>query len=609
MLLDNPKTTYSLDSNYIERIKWIPLGSKDSLVVLPMEKRFMSNPKVAEEYWFRVTIKNNNKELSDWIIVSYFYSVDEIDILIKDSTGKIISQYFRDTMSLYSRLIQHKQPSFSITLNPNETKTVYFRIKNESTYEYNFGIFSHFRFFEVYFIEYLLIGLFYGFMLFALLYSVFNYIFFRDNVLLIYFFFILSQTIHMLFRDGNGMYLLPAYSEYSDLIKNLSRASISVFILIYTLYFLKIKTSDLTFKLILLFILARIVFALYMLNSTSLITFHFELFAILISTYLSVRAFIKKDSEAMYMAIGLIILSLCYFTFYISVVWYSKIGSFGFFIMYFGIALESVFTTLALTERFKRIKLDNYKKDLMNKELEQIVTTRTELITMQNKLLEEQSSELNSFLYSASHDLKGPLKTLEGLINLGLKDPEVNHEQIYTLLKEKLLTLEENVSDLNSVTVIKNNGKELGTIDFEKIYLSVIKKHSSLLNDKIEIRFNAEIQNSYQGDLFPIKTIYQHIISNAIKFRDTKKDSYLSITITEESGYYKLSFEDNGVGIKENILPSIFNMFYRGNEKSRNDTGLGLYIVKLAVKKIGGTINVQSTFGIGSTFTITFPKT
>ena len=610
VLLSDSDVTYALDSNSLERI--ILLKGKenfDSISILPMETRFMTNPDPSSEYWYRLNVKNLNNETIDWIIVSYFYSVDEIDIIVRDANGQFQLQQFRDTMSVYDRLIQHKQPSFTLKINSGETRTIYFRLKNESTYEYNFGIFSHFHFFENYFIEYLLLGLFYGFMLFILIYSIFNYLFFRDSVVLIYIIFILSQTIHMLFRDGNGLYLLPNYAEYVDLIKNLSRASISVFILIYTVQFLKIKRSELIFKLVVFYIVARILYALYMMGNTSLITFNFELFAILISTFLSIRAFIKGDVDAKYMVVGFLVLSISYFVFYLSVMGLSWLGSIGFFILYFGMAGESIFTALALTERFKRIRLDNYKKDLMNHELEQTVAIRTDLITMQNKILEEQSSELNSFLYSASHDLKGPIKTIEGLINLGLKDPQVNHSQIYTLIKEKLTTLEENISDLNSVTLIKNNGKELGLIDFEKIYLKTIEKFQTQIEKgNIKLNFICEINTPMQGDLLPIKTIFHHIIGNAIKFIDSSKASYITITVGREEGKgYKLMFEDNGVGIKESILPSIFKMFYRGNEKSRNDTGLGLYIVSLAVKKLSGTIEVESKFGIGTKFIINFP--
>jgi signal transduction histidine kinase len=610
LILRDPQITYTVDSNYFENIEWKEKSSYDSIHALPNKTLFLSNPDISKEYWAKIIITNANSEISDWILVSYFYSIDEIDLIIKDSIGNIEKQYFRDTMSIYSREIQHKQPSFALSIKPFETKTLYIKIKNESTYEYNFGIFSHFHFFTNYFREYLLVGLFYGLMLFVFIYSLINYIFFRDNVVLIYLFFILSQTIHMLFRDGNGLYVLPAFTEYADLIKNLSRASISVFILIYTLSFLKIKRSDLSYKLVVVFILARILYAAFMLGNTSLLTFHFELFAILISTFLSVKSFLEKDVEAKYMAVGFSLMSISYFVFYLSVVWFSSLGTLGYFIMYFGIAAESIFTTLALTERFKRIRLDNYKKDQMNKELEKTVTQRTELISMQNKILEEQSSELNSFLYSASHDLKGPLKSIEGLINLGMIDPEVDHKQIYRLMSEKLFTLEENISDLYNVTIIKNNGKDLGIIDFDKIHAETLEKYSQQIShSKILVQYRSGIAKPYKGDLFPVKIIYQHIVGNAIKFIDPDKDSYLKIRITENERQYNLSFEDNGVGIREEILSSIFNMFYRGNENSRNDTGLGLYMVKLAVKKLNGEIEVKSVFGQGSSFSVTIPKT
>ena len=82
----------------------------------------------------------------------------------------------------------------------------------------------------------------------------------------------------------------------------------------------------------------------------------------------------------------------------------------------------------------------------------------------------------------------------------------------------------------------------------------------------------------------------------------------MSISIFEESpDSFIIRFEDNGVGISDKILPNIFNMFYRGNEESREDTGLGLYIVKQAINKLGGEINVLSKVGQGTVFIIKLP--
>ena len=609
LLLDDPETIYSIDSNYFEKIKWKNEALHDSAIVLPDKRLFLYNPSVKEHYWYQLTVTNNNSKINNWVLISYFYTIDELDILIKDSLGRMEKQFFRDTMSFASRTVQHRQPAFLITIAPHETKTIYIRVKNESTYDFTFGIYSPFNFFSHNFKEYFFVGLFYGLMIFVLIYSLINYVVFRDNVVLLYIFFILAQTIHMLYRDGNGLIVLPISLEYADLMKNLSRASISVFILLYTIHFLKLKPSQFAYKFAIVYILIRIVYALIMLEKTSFITFHLELFAVFISTGLSINSLLKdKDSEAKYMVIGMSIISICYVIFYLSVVWIPSMGGFGFYIMYYGIASETIFTTLALTERYKRIKLENFKKDQISQELEKAVAENARLIGVQNKLLEEQSAELNSFLYSASHDLSGPIKSIEGLINLAIIDPEADLQLLYKMMREQLTNLENNVTDLNSISIIRTKGKNLKEIDFETIHAEVTKNLSALIEmNKVSVFFDSTVDKTFKGDYFIIKTIYSHLFENAIKFRDVNKSSFLKITVSEKDQKISLIFEDNGIGIEEAHLPKIFKMFFRGTENTKNDTGLGLYIVQLALKKINGEIEVKSVFGESTTSTITFP--
>lgn len=608
LILNNPDITYSIDSNYFETVELSGNSLSKPVEILPNQRRFFFNPDIKKEYWFRFSMTNTNPDITEWLIISYFYTIDEIDVFIQDSTGKTEKQYFRDTMTIYERPVQHKQPVFRVLLEPNETKLIYVRLKNESVYEYSFGIFSPFHFASIYFREQLLVGLFYGLMLFVLIYSAINFIFFRNKVILIYIVFILCQITHMLFRDGNGLYLLPYYPEYADLIKNLSRASLSISILLYTVFFLKIRRKSFAFRFVMFFILARTVFALVMLNTTSLVTFTFELSAIIICTFLSIRASIAKDPDANYMTVGFSLLCLSYFIFYLSVIGFSFLGNIGFFILYFGLAAESIFTTLALTERFRRIRRENFRKDQMNKELEKTVAERTELITIQNKLLKEQSHELNQFLYSASHDLKGPLKSIEGLINLAETDPNADLKQLYGMIREKLQTMDNNISDLTSVTNIKNKEEKSEVINFHKIYHETLRKFQARINpDEMNISFETRITSIFQSDPYVINPIFENIVDNALKFRDPKKKSKLEILVEQRDRNLHLYFKDNGIGIEEYKIKNIFNMFYRGNELSKNDTGLGLYIVKIAVKRLNGEISLDSVYGEGCTFHIILP--
>ncbi|MBY0426833.1 MAG: HAMP domain-containing histidine kinase [Cytophagales bacterium] len=94
---------------------------------------------------------------------------------------------------------------------------------------------------------------------------------------------------------------------------------------------------------------------------------------------------------------------------------------------------------------------------------------------------------------------------------------------------------------------------------------------------------------------------------NAIKYQDkSKEDSKLKVDISIDNHELYLVFEDNGLGIPEEVKDRIFDMFYKV-ENSSNGTGLGLYIVKTSVQKLGGSITLETKLGVGSTFRVKVP--
>ncbi|MGN6645610.1 MAG: 7TM diverse intracellular signaling domain-containing protein [Cytophaga sp.] len=597
--LTDPEHVYVIDSSYFQG--WDPVEKK----TFETHRLFFKNEQVNADSWYTFQISNPGNESIEWYMVSYNYGIDKIDLISVDDEGRKQDDYFRDTTSVYQRTIQHKQPVFFIRLKPGQTKTYYLNINNETSFNYVFAIYSHQKFFTHFFMEYILYGIFYGFLLFVLLYSLMHYILLREKVVLFYCLLIASQFVHMLFRDGNGLFLLLDYTEHADLIKNISRGFLCISLLMYTTYFLKIDIKGRLFKFIIALIIFRIIYMIVMLRDTTMFTFHIEMFFILFCTYLSIRSY-KKNKDTRYMAIGLIILSISYFIFYCSINIVSPpLTAIGFFGIYYGVAGQCIFMTLALTERFKRLKFESYEQQQMNKELEQMVEKRTELIAVQNKQLEERSEELNLFLYSASHDLKGPLKTIEGLCNIGIADKDVSHVEIYGLIKNKLKNLEANISDLNLVTKLKNENLSEVQIDFDAIHAEIVERFRFYEGfSELNIYYTNTLTSFLYADLFSIKCIYQNIFENALKYRDSVKGPQLHTTVSEENGFVVLNIQDNGLGISEKVKPKIFEMFYRGNEKSQNDTGLGLFIVKLAVEKLQGRIEVESEEGKGTSFTI-----
>jgi signal transduction histidine kinase len=124
----------------------------------------------------------------------------------------------------------------------------------------------------------------------------------------------------------------------------------------------------------------------------------------------------------------------------------------------------------------------------------------------------------------------------------------------------------------------------------------------------IDLKMNIREESSFFSDLARMKVIVNNLLSNAIKYSDpTKSKRFIEIDVVSSGQLLVLRFSDNGVGIRRELQPKIFNMFFRANEKS-DGAGLGLYIVKEALKKLGGHIEVESDYNIGTTFTLTLPN-
>jgi signal transduction histidine kinase len=112
----------------------------------------------------------------------------------------------------------------------------------------------------------------------------------------------------------------------------------------------------------------------------------------------------------------------------------------------------------------------------------------------------------------------------------------------------------------------------------------------------------------FYSDPWRISEIFRNLVSNAIKYRQIHGPTpEIRIEVNAGRLQTEIIFADNGIGIEQHNLAKIFEMFYRATEQS-DGSGIGLYIVKNAVEKLGGTISVHSEVGIGTTFTIILPN-
>lgn len=231
----------------------------------------------------------------------------------------------------------------------------------------------------------------------------------------------------------------------------------------------------------------------------------------------------------------------------------------------------------------------------------------------QNKLLTKINKELDSFVYSASHDLRAPLKSVLGLVRLAQND---NKEGNYEMLNECLQMIEQSICKLDlTIKEIINYSRNTRTdIYREKIDLKLLVEEifenlqymDSGKNIIKEIEIDDEVP--FISDLDRLKIIFSNIISNSIKYCDPVKErSFIAVKIKVSITKVLITISDNGIGIGKEFINKIFNMFYRGTEKS-DGSGLGLYIVKETLEKLHGSIEVHSEINKGSTFTIKLPN-
>lgn len=233
-------------------------------------------------------------------------------------------------------------------------------------------------------------------------------------------------------------------------------------------------------------------------------------------------------------------------------------------------------------------------------------------ITEQKRVEEElkvRNIELDNFVYKVSHDLRAPLSSVLGLVNLAsLKGNTDNLEDYIQRIGQKVKQLDHFISDVLSHS--KNLKLEL---KIEKINLQHLIDQTftdlNYLKGANEISRDVKIEGiEFYSDPWRMGEIFRNLISNAIKYRDfSKNDSFIRISIKITPDRTTILFEDNGIGISKANLTKIFEMFYRASEQS-DGSGLGLYIVKNAVDKLGGILKVTSEIGKGTSFELKLPN-
>ncbi len=226
------------------------------------------------------------------------------------------------------------------------------------------------------------------------------------------------------------------------------------------------------------------------------------------------------------------------------------------------------------------------------------------------KKLKEKKFELDSFMYKASHDLKGPLASIMGVSNIAQEEiGETAAKRYFQLITQSAKKLDNILSELINLTRINSSSLSLEVIDLE-ILVSDIIQSLKYLDEAKKMTFSIQIQHQKPlvSDSKLLHSILQNLIYNSILYRNRDLDHpSVSIISSDSPSGIELCVRDNGIGIPKRIQGRVFEMFYRGNTQSKG-SGLGLYIVKTAAEKLDLYMDMNSQENIGTEFILRFPE-
>lgn len=283
------------------------------------------------------------------------------------------------------------------------------------------------------------------------------------------------------------------------------------------------------------------------------------------------------------------------------------------------ISISTLVLSATVSERLEA----QHKLKLFNGNLETRVQERTqalndEIITRKkaedkllqtNQELSKRNTELDNFVYSVSHDLRAPIASVLGLINLARNDKDLAMKNVY-LEKINNSALQQDNFIREILDQSRNSRLEVkkDEILFEPLIDETFNqlKFATATGMAVEKIVHVRQEGSFYSDRWRLKVILNNIISNSIRYRNGH-DPIIKVNVDISNHRAIVEIEDNGRGIPEEHLNKVYQMFYRATDDGAG-SGLGLYIVKETMDKLQGLIKIESEVGRGTKVKLEIPE-
>ncbi|MBU0695753.1 MAG: ABC transporter substrate-binding protein [Bacteroidetes bacterium] len=242
-------------------------------------------------------------------------------------------------------------------------------------------------------------------------------------------------------------------------------------------------------------------------------------------------------------------------------------------------------------------------------DIDEVKKKETELLKISEELM-QSNSELKKFAYIVSHNLRGPVVNMSSLIEMYDQNSiEGDNKIIYDKINVCIKKLETTLNDLIEVVSHQSiENQKLTVIDFEKSLDEVIVSiETQIKNSKISILRSFDVRTMFYSRSY-FESIIINLLTNAIKYRSTDRPPIIQVSTTEDENYIILKVKDNGIGIDLNTNRKKLFGLYQRFSPTIEGKGIGLFMIKSHIESLKGRIEVESELGVGTVFSIFFPK-
>ncbi len=244
---------------------------------------------------------------------------------------------------------------------------------------------------------------------------------------------------------------------------------------------------------------------------------------------------------------------------------------------------------------------------VINLDISRIKETEQKL-KEKNEQLVKLNEELDRFVYSASHDLRAPLASLLGLIDLAKREEHNDTTDHYLeLMTRSINTMDSFIADITNYSRNLRLQTSFEKIDFDKLFNESFEHVRFMMPGEAKKSISITGKHDFYSDYSRLKMVFNNLISNSIRYKSPSRTPIIKLKVKITPTEAHIALSDNGIGIEAQYLEKVFEMFFRANDKNTG-SGLGLFIVKEIIEKLGGKIGIESTPNKGTTVHIDLPN-